>query len=79
MIEASITDIIDWKAPRNKIIKNNFGKIDLRNGPAPSSERVLKTDGATTDVWKIIIPEIKPDMNIGIESNILIYLIYVTL
>ena len=59
--------------------RENFGKIDLKNGLAPSSERVLKTDGAITDVWNKIIPEIKPDMNIGIESNILIHLIYVTL
>tara|TARA_B100000941_G_scaffold229497_1_gene171895 strand:+ start:1927 stop:2043 length:117 start_codon:yes stop_codon:yes gene_type:complete len=33
--------------PSKVVTKNSFGKIALRNGPAFSSRKILKTDGAT--------------------------------
>ena len=51
-------------ADKNAIITNNFGKIVLKKGLALSALRVLKTDGAMTDVWKTIAPQIKPDNKI---------------
>ena len=60
-------DIRKEKSPIKAIVKNNFGNILLKNGPAWSSGITLKTVGATRADWKIIIPEINPDKKTKIE------------
>ena len=47
--------------PNTTIYMNIFGKIVLRKTDAASGFKVLKTEGATTEDWKRIIPEIIPE------------------
>lgn len=61
------------KDPIKAIVKNNFGKILLKNGPAWFSGMTLKIVGATKADWKIIIPEINPDKKIKMEFIFKLY------
>lgn len=57
-----IIDKIKLVNDRVKIIIKNFGNRALNKLLIKGASSFLKTNGATTAVWKIIIPEIIPDI-----------------
>ena len=67
---SSIYEKINTNNPKIINTLNNLGKIALRKGALLSSERSLNTVGATNAVWKIIKPQIIPDISICKELYI---------
>ena len=56
-IKRIISDIV----PITEILKNSLGNISLRNILIDLWSKFLNTDGAITDVWNNIKPDINPE------------------
>ena len=55
-------DIERHRTPNKRIIRKNLGKIFLKNFDALLASKIVKTIGATTDVWNKIMPDMIPDI-----------------
>ena len=55
-------DIERQMTPNKRIVRKNLGNIFLKNLDALSASKIVKTIGATTDVWNKIMPDMIPDI-----------------
>ena len=55
-------DIERQRTPKKRITRKNLGNIFLKNLDALSASKIVKTIGATTDVWNKIIPDMIPEI-----------------
>ena len=55
-------DIERQRTPKKRITRKNLGNIFLKNLDALSASKIVKTIGATTDVWNRIIPDMIPEI-----------------